>query len=450
VDISPIQYTWSGDFGIGYQTVGDGPVDLLYLPPWGSNLDWNWRWDHHARFLRRLGSFSRLILFDPRGWGTSDRYPPGGAPRLEELVDDMTAVLDTLNLSQAAILASNESGFQGLLAAALHPSRVTALVLFHCSPVYAKTDDLPWEASDQEVMSTIESIRRATSWDQWTRQFIREQLPSHADDEQAISWFAAMQRLTEGPGSAIAHVRALAAADVRETLARISAPTLVLHRTELGPGGWKIESSMYLAEYIPGARYVELPGTDGYIWGGDWEPAVAEIERFLTGDVRSPARDVAVATVLFTDIVNSTAQAAELGDHRWNDLREQHDRVVRSELRRHHGREIDTAGDGFLATFASPGEALRCATTIVARVQELGLEIRAGLHTGEVELEGDAVRGIAVHIGARVSSLGGPNEVLVSQTLKDLVAGSDVTFEDRGEHELKGVPGRWRIYRVVG
>ena len=449
MDISPIQYTWSGEFGIGYQTVGDGPVDLLYLPPWGSNLDWNWKWDHHARFLRRLGSFSRLILFDPRGWGTSDRYPPGGAATLEELVGDMLAVLDTLNLNQSAILACNESGFQGLLAAALHPSRVRSLVLFHCSPAYTRKDDLPWEEGEDASRSTIESIRRATSWDQWTRQFVRDQLPSHADDEQAIGWFAAMQRLTEGPGSAITHVEALMSADVRDALSRIEARTLVLHRTDLGSGGWRIEASRYLAEHITGSTYIELPGSDQYIWGGDWEPAVAEIQRFLTGHIQPPERDIAVATVMFTDIVNSTAQAAELGDHRWNDLREQHDRVVRAELRTHHGREIDTAGDGFLATFASPGQALRCATTIVAHVRELGLEIRAGLHTGEVELEGDAVRGIAVHIGARVSSLGGPNEVLVSQTVKDLVAGSNVTFEDRGEHELKGVPDRWRLYRVM-
>jgi class 3 adenylate cyclase len=449
VDISPIQYTWSGEFGIGYQTVGDGPVDLLYLPPWGSNLDWNWRWEHHARFLRRLGSFSRLILFDPRGWGTSDRYPPGGAASLEELVDDIVAVLETLNLASVAILASNESGFQGILAAAVHPTRVSSLVLFHCSPAYTRTDDLPWEETQGEVRSTIESIRRATSWDQWTRQLVRDQLPSHADDEPAMAWFAAMQRLTEGPGSSITHIEALMGADVRDALHRIKSPTLVMHRTGLGSGGWRIESSRHLAERIEGAMLVELPGRDQYIWGGDWEPAVAEIQRFLTGAVEAPERDIAVATVMFTDIVNSTAQAATLGDRRWSDIREQHDRLIRSALRQSHGREIDTAGDGFLATFAAPGQGLRCATAIVAGMRELGLEIRAGLHTGEVELDGDAVRGITVHIGARVSSLGGPNDVLVSQTVKDMLTGSGFTFEDAGEHDLKGVPDRWRIYRVV-
>jgi len=361
----------------------------------------------------------------------------------------MIAVLDSLNLGPVAVLATNESGFQGILYAALHPTRVSALVLFHCTPAYLETDDLPWELSREGALSTIESIRRATSWDQWTRQFVRDQLPSHADDEQAIAWFATMQRLTEGPGSAITHVEALMAADVRQALPRIKAPTLVVHRTDLPPHGWRIETSRYLAEHIPEATFVEVPGRDQYIWGGDWEPAVAEIQRFLTGSVEPPQPDIAVETVMFTDIVNSTAQAATLGDHRWGDLREQHDRLIRSELRRYHGREIDTAGDGFLATFAAPGQGLRCATAVVAGMRELGLEIRAGLHTGEVELDGDAVRGITVHIGARVSSLGGPNDVLVSQTVKDMLTGSGFTFEDAGEHDLKGVPDRWRIYRVV-
>lgn len=447
--ISPIQYTWSGDFAIAYQTVGDGPVDLLYLAPWASNLDWNWEWEHHARFLRRLGSFSRLILFDRRGWGVSDRYPPGQTATLEELVDDMIAVLDTLNVGSAALLACNEGGYQGLLAAATFPSRVSSLVLFQCSPVWNMTEDLPWESTREAGRSIIESIRRATSWDEWSRQFVREAFPSHADDEEAIAWFAAMQRLTEGPGSAMTHVESMLEYDVRDALPKIVVRTLVMHRTDLTSRGWHIETSRYLAERIAGAKMVELPGSDDYLWGGDWEPGVAEVQRFLTGAVETPEPDVVVATVMFTDIVNSTAQAATLGDERWGDLRGQHDRLIRSELRRHHGREVDTAGDGFLATFTAPGQALRCATAVVAGVRELGLEMRAGLHTGEVELEGDAVRGIAVHIGARVSSLAGPNEVLVSQTVKDLVAGSDFRFQDRGEHELKGVPDRWRVYAVM-
>jgi class 3 adenylate cyclase len=450
VKISPIRYTWSGDFAISYQTVGDGPVDLLYLAPWASNLDWNWRWEHHARFLRRLGSFSRLILFDRRGWGVSDRFPPGQTFTLDQAVEDVIAVLDALNIGSAAVLACNEGGFEGLLAAASQPSRVSALVLFHCSPVGTRTDDLPWESTREAARTTVETLRRSTSWDEWSREWVRDYLPSHADDEQAIAWNATMQRLTEGPGSAITHAEAITEYDLRDLISRIVAPTLAMHRTDLSPGGWRIETSRYLAEHIAGARMVEIPGRDQYLWGGDWEPAVAEIQRFLTGSVETPEPDIAVATVLFTDIVNSTAQAATLGDQRWGELREQHDRLIRSELRRHHGREIDTAGDGFLATFAAPGQALRCATAVVAGMRELGLEIRAGLHTGEVELEGESVRGIAVHIGARVSSLAGPSEVLVSQTVKDMLAGSGITFEDVGEHELKGVPERWRLYRVAG
>ena len=439
---SPIRYTWSGEFAIGYQTIGDGPVDLLYVPPWSSNLDWNWRWDHHARWLRRLASFSRLILFDPRGWGVSDRYPPGATPSLEEHVADILAVLDALNISSAAVMASAETGEQALLAARSAPARVSALVLFHCSPVWVATDDMPWEGSEERSHSVVESIRRSTSWDEWARQFVREALPSHADDEQAISWFATMTRLTEGPGSAIAHIEAARAIDVRESLAGIRARTLVLHRPGLHADSYPIETSRYLAERIPDATLVELPGADVYPWGGDWEPVAAEIQRFLTGSVETPEPEFAVATVLFTDIVNSTAQAATLGDQRWSELRERHDRLIRSELRKNRGREIDTAGDGFLATFATPGQALRCATAVVAGMRELGLEIRAGLHTGEVELESDDVRGIAVHIGARVSSLAGSNEVLVSQTVKDMLAGSGAAFEDAGEHELKGVPDR--------
>ena len=254
-----------------------------------------------------------------------------------------------------------------------------------------------------------------------------------------------------GPGSSIAHVDTATGYDLRERLAGIQARTLILHRTELARGsGYMIESSRYLAERIPNTTMIECSGSDVYPWGGDWEPVAAEIQRFLTGRVEVLEPEVAVATVLFTDIVNSTAQAATLGDQRWGELRERHDQLVRAEPRKNRGREIDTAGDGFLATFAAPGQALRCATAVVAGMRELGLEVRAGLHTGEVELDSDAMRGIAVHIGARVSSLAGPNEVLVSQTVKDLVAGSGLSFEDAGEHELKGVPDRWRLYRVTG
>jgi class 3 adenylate cyclase len=333
-------------------------------------------------------------------------------------------------------------------AAARYPRRVSSLVLFQSSPVWVETEDLPWESPIEASIDTIESMRRSPTWDEWAREYVRSTLPSHADDDHAIAWFATMTRLTEAPGSAVSHVEALTNFDVRADLDRITAPTLVLHRPNLKHQGWRIESSRYIAERIPKATMVEVPGSDDFIWAGDWEPTVAEIERFLTGRVERHEPEAEVATVLFTDIVNSTGQAASMGDRRWTELREQHDREIRGQLRRFRGEEIETAGDGFLATFATPRQAVRCAVAAVDVVRSLGLEIRAGVHTGEIEREGDGVRGIAVHIGARVSSLAGAGEILVSQTVKDLVAGSGFGFDDAGEHELKGVPGRWRLYLV--
>ncbi len=448
--ISPIQYTWSGDFAIAYQVVGDGPIDLVYLPPWASNLDWNWQWGHHARYLRRLASFSRLILHDPRGWGCSDRFSPGQVPTLEDHVEDLFAVLAATNANRPALFATMDTGEIAMQAAATRPSSFSSLTLFNASARSSATEDEPWWGSTDSNDEMVDSVRRATNWDDWSRMYVRYTMPSHGDDEEAIAWFATMQRLTEGPGSALSHIPATQERDVRSRLPDISAPTLILGRGSLSADeGHPGRREAYLVEKIPNATLLRFPGEDLYPYAGDWTPVVDEIQRFVTGTVEPPEPEVSLATVMFTDIVNSTAQAATLGDTRWSELLEQHDRLIRSELRRHHGLEIDTAGDGFFATFTAPGPALRCAAAVVAGVRELGLEIRAGLHTGEVELEGDAVRGIAVHIGARVSSLAGPNEVLVSQTVKDLVAGSGLTFEDAGEHELKGVPDRWRLYRVV-
>jgi pimeloyl-ACP methyl ester carboxylesterase len=246
--ISPIRHTWSGDFAIGYQTVGEGSVDLVYVPPWASNLDWNWRWDHHARFLRRLGSFSRLILFDPRGWGVSDRFQPGAAPSLDELASDLISVLDTLNLGKVALFASNEGTYVGLFAAAAFPERVSHLVTFHGSPVFLRTDDLPWELTPEAAQSLIDQTRKMPSVEEWSRQFVRDALPSHADDEQALEWFATMLRVTEAPGSIISHIETMMAIDLRKDLSRIAASTLVLHRNDLQGSSWRIESSRYLAE----------------------------------------------------------------------------------------------------------------------------------------------------------------------------------------------------------
>ena len=445
--ISPIQYTWSGDFAIAYQVVGEGPIDLVYLPPWASNLDGNWQWSHHARFLRRLASFSRLILHDPRGWGCSDRYAPGQAPSLQDHVDDLFAVIAATNASRPAVFANADSGEIAMLAAATRPESLSSLVLFNTSACEFATDDEPWWSEENRNEEVLDSIRRATNWDDWSRMFVRDGLPSHADDEQAIAWFATLQRLTEGPGAVLTHLAAHHHRDVRSRLADITAPTLILSR---GSAEWKVKGSAYMAERIPNTTLSRLPGEDVYAWAGDWGPVVDEIQRFITGTVELPEPDVTLATVLFTDLVDSTVQAAALGDRGWTEVRERHDRTIRNLLRQHRGREVKTMGDGFLATFDIPARGVRCAIDIVREITDMGLEIRAGLHTGEVETDEDGdVSGLAVAIGARVGARAGAAEVLVSQTIKDLTAGSGLAFEDAGEHELKGVPDRWRLYRVL-
>ena len=442
---SPITYTWSGDFAIAYQIVGNGPIDLVYLPPWCSNLDGNWMWSHHARFLNRLASFSRLILYDPRGWGCSDRLAPGQTAELEDHVADLIAVLDAASAREPAVFVSMDVSEVGLLAAAMHPQRFPSLVLFNVAAKEVGTPEEPFWGTDAAYEAMIESVRRSTNWDDWSRTFVRDALPAHADDEEAMAWFATMTRLTEGPGSVLSHLRKEQEHDVRDRLADIRARTLVMTR---GSEPWKVEGSRYIADRIVGSTLVALPGEDAYAWAGNWEPAVDEIQRFLTGSLETPRPEVSIATLLFTDIVASTALAAELGDVEWHARLHRHHEILRSLLRRHQGTEVDTAGDGFFATFHSTGPAVRCATEMTAAVTELGFEIRAGLHTGEVELTEDGVRGIAVHIAARVMSQAGPSDVLVSSTVKDLSTGSGLTFEDAGEHELKGVSDRWHLYRV--
>jgi class 3 adenylate cyclase len=442
---SPITYTWNGEFAIAYQTVGDGPIDLVYIPPWCSNLDGIWMWNHHARFLNRLASFSRLILYDPRGWGCSDRVSPGHPVELEEHVSDLIAVLDATNARQVAMFVSADFGEMGLLAAATYPKRFGSVVLFNVAAAEMGTIDEPFWGNEADADAMVESVRRSKDWDEWCRPFIRDALPSHADDDEAIAWFSTMQRLTEGPGSVVSHLRKEREMDVRDRLADVSARTLIMSR---GTSPWKVEGSRYLAEHIVDSTLVTLPGEDMYPWAGRWEPIVDEIEMFLTGNLRSVEPEVITATLLFTDIVASTALAVELGDSVWHARLQRHHEILRELLRRHHGREVDTAGDGFFAIFPSTARAVRCAMEMTTAVREIGLEIRAGLHTGEVEETMDGVRGVGVHIGARVMAHAGPSEVLVSSTVRDLTAGSDLTYEDAGEHELKGVPGTWHLYHV--
>jgi class 3 adenylate cyclase len=439
------RYTWSGDLSIAYQVIGAGP-DLLYLPQFLSNVEWNWQVPEHARFMTRLASFSRLIVMDHRGVGCSDRPRPGEAATLEDKVDDVLAVMGAATAFRSTLFGGGRSAFVTMLAAAAHPDRFDGLIVFGATPSWIRSDELPWEESEEEARQLLDVFRRSTSVQTWAATWARSFAPSLA--EAQIQNLASYGAVTRGPGGGIAEDEMLYGVDLRDLLPTIRVPTLVLHRTD--DPLESVRSGRLLAEKIPGAKLVELPGRDALPWIGEAEAVLEQIELFLTGERRSPEPDRSLATVLFTDVVDSTARSASMGDRRWGEVRERHDAIVREEIARGRGREIKTMGDGFLATFDGPARAIASARAIAVAVRGLGIEIRAGLHTGEIESVGDDVAGIAVSIGARVAAAGGPSEIVVTQTVKDLVAGSGLEFEDAGEHELKGVPDRWRLYRVVG
>jgi class 3 adenylate cyclase len=448
MDVPEIHYAWRGDTALAFQVVGDGTIDLVYLPQFVQNLEWNWGYPLFARYLRRMASFSRLIIVDQRGHGCSDHADPHDFPSLETHVDDVLTVMDAAGSRQAALFGAQETGFVVTLAAATHPDRVSALILYGATASYSRTEDLPWEWPSQRW---DEDIRWMREWGtrRHASRYLGYAAPSLTHDDETVHWFAAAERLTMGPGGAVTELRLEAATDLTQVLSTISVPTLVLHRTR--DPSQSIEGGRFLANHIPGATFVELPGADSLAWIGDSDAVVDEIEEFLTGMRGSAsAADRVLATVLFTDVVGSTEKAAELGDARWTELLAEHHQLSRTLVEHHRGRIVGTTGDGLLAVFDGPARAVRCAKALVASETSLGMQIRAGCHTGEVELDGDQVRGIAVHIGARVAALAGPSEVLVSSTVKDLVAGSGLSFEDRGEHELKGVPERRRLYRAVG
>jgi len=440
------QYARSGDVNIAYQVVGEGPRDLVYVPGWVSNVEMMWEQTPLARFLERLASFSRLILFDKRGTGLSDRVSNDKLPSLEQRMDDVRAVLEAVGSERAALFGHSEGGSMCMLFAATYPARTTALITLGAFAKRRDPDeDYPWAPSAESREETTEDVER--NWGHLRPEDVEYYAPSRVGDEEFIRSFERYFRRGASPGAAAALLRMNSYIDVRSVLPTIQVPTLVLHRT--GDHDVKLAEGRYLAERIPGARFVELPGDDHAIAAGDVDGLADEIEEFLTGTRPVPELDRVLATVLFTDIVGSTERAVELGDRRWRDLLREHDATVRRELDRFRGREVDTAGDGFLATFDGPARAVRCAMSAGEAIRELGVEIRAGVHTGECEVDGPKVRGIAVHTGARIASLAGAGEVLVSQTVKDLVSGSGLAFEDRGLHELKGVPGEWRVYAAV-
>jgi class 3 adenylate cyclase len=428
---------------IAYQVVGRGPRDLVWVPGWVSHLEAAWEEPTMARFFERLATFSRLILFDKRGTGLSDRVPEKELPTLETRMDDMRSVCDAVGSEQAALLGVSEGAPLCVLFAATYPERTTGVILFGGYARRMQAPDYPWGASADAHAAFMEEMAR-----DWGGPVgLEMRAPSRANDPRFRDAWARYLRLGASPAAVLALSRMNAEIDVRSILPTVHASTLVLHRT--GDRAISVEAGRHLAQGIADASFVELPGDDHLPWVGDADAVLGEIEHFLTGAQPRPEAHRVLATVLFTDIVGSTEQLSGFGDARWKETLAAHDDRAKAQIERHHGTYVNSTGDGFLATFDGPARAVRCAQAIADAVRPLGLEIRAGCHTGEIEIGDGTVAGIAVHIGARVAALAGAGQVLVSSTVKDLVAGSGLAFEDAGEHELKGVPGRWHLYAVV-
>jgi class 3 adenylate cyclase len=437
------KYARLSDLHLAYQVLGEGPPDILLLDQWFSHMEAQWEVRPLAAFRERLGSFGRLIMFDKRGTGLSDPIPTSSLPTLEEFMADIPAVLDAVGSERTAVISNLGGGMLAVLFAAAHPERVASLVLVDGFARFQIADDFPIGAPPEVVDKTLAQADTEMGRGMMIDLFA----PSLAGDERIRRAWARYERHAATPGSTVAIVRLMYRSDIRDVLPAIRVPTLVIHRADAT--GLVVEHGRFLAEHIPGAKYVELPGTDNLIWAGDQEAMIAEIQDFLTGvrPFQEPRR--VLVTVLFTDIVDSTKLAAELGDERWHELLTDHNRAVRRQIERFGGREVKTTGDGVLATFDGPARAVRCAVAIRDDVGALSLEMRAGLHTGEVEVEPDDISGLAVHIGARISALAMPGEILVSSTVKELTVGSGLRFEDRGSHDLKGVPGEWRLFATM-
>jgi pimeloyl-ACP methyl ester carboxylesterase len=438
------RYAKSGDVNIAYQVAGAGPTDLVYVPGWVSNIEVMWEDPGLAQFMRRLASFSRLIIFDKRGTGLSDPVGVDELPTLETRMDDLRAVMDAAGSDRAFLFGHSEGGNMCMLFAATYPQRTTGLILTGSYAARIRSEDYPWAPTWEERQAEIDETERL-----WGRDDGRVAIlaPGRADDPAFRSWLQRYWRLSASPQAAAALLRMNTMIDVTSILSSIRVPTLLLYRVL--DGDVSVEEGRYIASKIPGARLVELPGADHFFWTGDPEQMLGEIEQFVTGRRSDSGQERQLATVLFTDIVGSTDTAVRLGDSRWRDLIERHNRVVRAELNQWRGREVGTTGDGFLATFDGPARAIRCAAAIVEAVRALGLEVRCGLHTGEVEIVDGDVAGVAVHIGARIAALGGSGEVLVSRTVRDLVAGAGFGFRSVGLHQLKGVPDEWEVFAVA-
>jgi class 3 adenylate cyclase len=436
-------YARSGDVNIAYQVVGDGAPDLVYVDVI-SHIELEWEIPSEARFLTRLASICRLIKVNQRGTGMSDRV--AGTPTLETRMDDIRAVIDAIGSERAVLFGLGDAGPLSVLFAATYPERTSGLILMNSSPRFVRSPNMPWLPTREQTERTADTFERRWGEPAFTYESLKEINPSASEND--LRGISRSFRLSVSPGSAAAYFRTNIEVDVCDVLSSIRVPTLVMHRKH--GGGVDIRGGRYLADHIPGARFVELPGADFLPSLGDQELLFSELEGFLDAVLQGrqwqAEPDRVLTTVLFTDIVGATVRAAELGDRGWRELLEKHHSEIRYQLSRFRGRELDTAGDGFFATFDGPARAIRCGCTISNAMSELGLQVRVGLHTGECELVDGKVAGIAVHIGARVAAKAEPGEVLVTSTVKDLVAGSGIAFQERGTHELKGIAGEWRLY----
>ena len=435
-DVPPIRYAKAGEVSIAYRVVGDGPLDLIWVPGLFSNLEIEWENPFYVRLYRRLASFSRLVIFDKRGMGLSDRNV--GAPSLEQRMDDVRAVMDAVGSERAALIGVSEGGPMSLLFAATYPERTVALVLYGTLARPRRDTDYP--LGNEQALGGLGRIID----EQWgTGESLQIFARGLAGSERAREWVGRLERAAGSPGTMRPFLDTLWDIDVRAVLPTIAAPTLIMHASD--DHAIPIANGRWLADHVPGARFVEIPGEHMLF---DVDQFADEVEGFLTGKRHAVTTDRLLATVLFSDIVGSTERASALGDRRWRELLDQHDAVVRREVDSHRGKLVKSTGDGALATFDGPARAVSCGCEIRDGVRPLGIDVRVGLHTGEIEVRGEDIGGIAVHIGARVAALAGPREVLVSRTLTDLVAGSGITFEDRGDHQLKGVPGTWQLFAV--
>jgi len=435
------RYARCGDDYIAYQTVGKGPPDILFMSAWFSHVDGRWEEPRFAAMLHRLATMGRLIVFDKRGSGASDPLARA-EPTWEDWADDISAVLEAADSERASVVGVGDSGPLAMLFAATQPQRVTSLVLINTGARLAQGPDYPWGMSDEQVDHFLQRTRET-----WGTGVLADVFSASASsDERYRQWWARYQRMGSSPGRSTAMARLVFAVDVRNVLSTIHVPTLVIHRKDFE--FFPVELGRYLGEHIANAKYLELPGADGFIYLGDTDAVLSEVEEFVTGTRRAPEADRILATILLTDMVGSTDRAARIGDHRWRAILDTHDDIVRGQLQQFRGRLHRATGDGMLATFDGPARGIRCAQALRDTLREAGIDIRSGLHAGEIELRGDEIGGIAVHIAARIGAQAESGEILCSSTVKDLVTGSDLAFVDRGRHQLKGVPQEWQIYAV--